>query len=357
MKLQFLPTRFFLAFLLVASSLLLTLSGCEPLDLVIPGLGQVVGGDGSISGAVHRERDVSGKLFLALGGVMSGYEDMQFEDSAGLVSLLNNDPDLFSLSLINGFSSYEEGQGAHVTPQRVGIGYVTPVTRFTHIAPIEITIPPQKLIQVLVGEARGELVREATLRNGRVASSSVSVTGEALGAVIRNRIDWINEHHSPETFSVDPTAYELDVPLSYYEAVIEAYRDTDDLYQFSPVNPQDSNHDSYLSARYRNEVSSLGADFLQAYDQAVLSAAAIFNGDASDPTGGSLGYYSPTTDQYRALKEASQSHTLLLPLDGGVSDGDFPALAPLQVILLKDVSPAFVFIRSRNPSEAAVVDE
>ncbi len=315
---------------------------------------------GSPQGNVtQQEKDVSGKLALALGGSVTGSDELTFPSELRLTDLQNNDSDLFSLKTLGGADSFASGNGAQVVPLKVGIGYVTPVTAGRSLDPLQVTIPPQELIQILVGEARGELAREATLNNGQVKSSSVSLTGDAVGAVIRNRINLINQSMNPGLFLADAPLYEKDPPLSQYQAVIQAKAT---VYQFSPVDPQDLSYPYYQAAAAR---SLLGKTVLMAYDQAVLTAADIFNGGTKDSTNGAFGYYSPTKAQYDALKEALTTQTLTMPQGVGTSDANFPALAPVQVLILSGIAsssdnpilPSFVFVRSRNNLDPAVTDQ
>jgi hypothetical protein len=307
----------------------------------------------------RRERDVSGKIAVALGGMAEGADEIVIDEELRLLDFRNEDPDLFTLFPRDGFATFSTGNGARVSPRNVGIGYATPVVSGRTIDPIEVTIPPQKLIQILIGEARGELDREATLERGAVKSSSVSVTGDAVGATIRNRIDLINETGQAGLFVVDPEAYEADPPLSYYEAVIEA--NDRFVYQFSPVDPDDPSNEVYQGAEARED---LDGSLWIAYDQAVLTSAAVFNGDTADPTGGAFAFYSPTASESRALREALEDGALELPEGAGTSDSNFPALAPIQVLILDEVAPSiaddevpsFVFVRSRDASEPAVTD-
>lgn len=310
--------------------------------------------------ATQQEKDVSGKLALAVGGNMTGSDQITFPSELRLTDLQNNDSDLFSLKPLDGEDSFASGNGGEVVPLKVGIGYVTPMTVARSLDPIQITIPPQELVQILMGEARGELDREATLSDGQVKSSSVSLTGDAVGAVIRNRINLINQSMNPRLFLADSTLYEKDPPLSYYQAVIQANNGT--VYQFSPVAPQDPSYPYYQAAAAR---SLLGRTLLTAYDQAVLTAADIFNGGTKDATNGAFGYYSPTKAQYDALKEALTTQTTTMPQGTGTSDANFPALAPVQVLILSGIAsssdnpiiPSFVFVRSRNNLDPAVTDQ
>lgn len=339
--------------------LLAAFAGCPFFGVTDPDAGSPTGE------VTHRERDVSGKLSVALGGVASGNDEIVFDESIQLLELQNDDSDLFSLNLRDGFTSYTNGKGAKVIPHTEGIGYVTPTINGKARNPVEVTIPPQKLIQILIGEARGELDRESSLEvdddgKERVKSSSVSVTGDAVGAVIRNRIDLINETANPELFLSDPDDYGLNPPVSYYEAVIEANNGF--TYQFSPVDPDDPSNPYYLAAANRDD---LGKTTLIAYDQAVLTAAALFNGDTEDPTGGAFGFYSPSASEYEVLQGALEIGALDLPAEGGTSDVNFPALAPIQILILDEIArqardenvPSFVFIRSRDELDPAVTDE
>lgn len=342
-------------------SLWVTSNGCSlfnnPFD--------IFGGSDSSDGVTHEEKDVSGTLALSLGGVRSGTNEILAVSNQQLLNLTNNDPDLFSLTPLPGFSSFMAGQGGVVNALRVGIGYVTPVYSGQTSSPIQVTISPQTLIQVLVGEARGELAREATTDgNGDVKLSSVSVTGDALGAVIRNRINLINDSGDPDLFKANATLYGSDTPISYYDAVIEA--SSGSIYQFSSVSPTDPSNIYYLAAEQRSQLAVMDdATLLTAYDQAVLTAADIFNSDTEDSTGGSFGFYSPTEDEYALLSAALRDGDRTLPPDCGTSDSNFPSLAPVQVLILSGIAPttgdinlpSFVFVRTRSASAAAVTNE
>lgn len=317
-------------------------------------------GDDEGDGVTHQERDVSGKLSVAVGGVASRADEITFSDTIRVVSIQNEAPDLFSVAPLDG-SSFNSSNGMRVQAQKAGIGYVTPITSGSSVSPVEVTIPPQKLIQVLVGEARGELAREATLEGDSVKASSVSITGDAIGAVIRNRISRINEVARPDLFVVNGTDYGREAPISYYEAVIEANRSR--TYQFSPVNPHDVNHTYYLNAAQRNTLENSGTDVLLSYDQAVLTAAGIFNNATRDTTGGSFGFFSPTPAQYELIKEAFDMGSRTLPAGCGTSDENFPSFAPIQIVVLSQVAPSsqerhvpsFVFIRSRTSVDPVVI--
>ena len=308
----------------------------------------------------HRERTLSGKITIALGGVRSDSSEIIFAESAGVTEARNEDADLFDIAPRDGFSTIASGHGVKVTALHAGIGYVTPLTATASLNAVEVTIPPQKLIQILMGEARGELAREATLENDEVKATSVSVTGDAVAAVIRNRITLINETGNPGLFVADPTAYSREPAISYYEAVIEANNGT--IYQFSPVNFTDASHDEYTASANRSDVSS---DLLKSYDQALLTAGGIFNSYTTDPTMESFAFYSPTSAQFTLLQQTLENVGGQLSEGCGTSDANFPALAPIQVLLLPDIAPSgtnsgvpsFVFIKSRSSTEPAVTGQ
>lgn len=316
--------------------------------------GSDAGGSGDDGDVTHREKDVSGKLAVSLGGSGPGLDEIVIDGTFSTITFENNDPDLFSLEV--------DGRTARVIPLQSGIGYVTPVLNGHETDPVEVTIPPQRLIQILLGEARGQLDREATTEavedGDQVTPGSVSVTGDAVAAVIRNRIDLINEGGSPSLFLADAGDYGSEPPISYYDAVIEASNGS--VYQFSPVKPGDPSHAVYLAAEAREDMDS---GLRIAYDQAALTAASLFNGDTEDPTGGAFAFYSPTEEQNDRIQEALEAGASSLPAGCGTSDANFPAFAPVQILVLKDVAPSiggvpsFVFVRSRSNQEAAVVDE
>lgn len=331
----------------VLMSVLFLVGGC-------PGLGGSSEEDDG--GVTRREVDVSGKIAVGLGGSAPGADVITIDEAFTTLTFENNDPDLFDLDV--------SGDTVRVIPRDAGIGYVTPFVNGRARDPIEVTIPPQRLVQILLGEARGELDREATTEaagvSERVKPGSVSVTGDAVAAVIRNRIDLINDGGAPSLFLADEGDYESNPPVSYYDAVIEATNGT--VYQFSPVKPGDPSHAVYLDAEAREDVDP---DLRVAYDQAVLTAASVFNTDTEDPTGGAFAFYSPTVTQQEALNEALASGARELPAGCGTSDTNFPAFAPVQVLILDDVAPSvtgagiasFVFVRTRADFEPAVTNE
>ncbi len=311
--------------------------------------------------ATQGEHDVSDKIALALGGTALQADEFVIDESFTLLELENNDSDLFAIEPREGFSNFTEGKGARVIPFKEGIGFVVPKVNGKGRDPIEVIIPPQKLIQILMGEARGELDREATLdEKDRVKPSSVSVTGDAVGATIRNRINAINKQNSPALFGVDPVAYGKNPPISYYEATIEANHGG--VYQFSPFDPGDQTNVVYRASESREDLTE---SLKLAYDQAVLTAAYIFDDDTEDPTGGAFAFYSPSASEFEVLKKALDSQTSDLPKGAGTLDAIFPALAPVQALLLDGIAPSrddpkipsFVFVRTRRSSDPAVTDK
>ncbi|MBI2980924.1 MAG: hypothetical protein HYY44_01235 [Deltaproteobacteria bacterium] len=280
------------------------------------------GGEGDFpsGNATQKEKDVSGKLALALGGNAEGHDLVTVDGGAPKVlEFKTENGDLFKLEVPSGFGSFAEARSARLVPQKAGIGYLTPIVDSREREPVQITIPPQKLIQILFGEAGGQLAREASRGEFDVKSSSVSVTGDALGAVIRNRIRM-------------------------------------------PVNPGDENNDRYLDAVLRSSLRN--DDDLIAYDQSVLTAVDIFNEETEDPTEGAFAFYSPTDEEYLVLRAALETADVTLPDGAGTSDAKFPNLAPVQVLILKEIAtatsrtnrPSFVFVRERDSAEPAVTD-
>lgn len=337
--------------------LLISLTGCvNPLSWIYKN-----DGDGNT-------RDVEDIFPLALGGVAPGWDIVSVDDDVSFEQLrfTTDETRILHFEIPDGFSSFEEARSAKLVPISVGTangeidaieeGEADLVREFMTIT------PPQELIQILIGEARGQLAREAILdENGVLEPGSISRTGEAVAAVIRNRVEKILVTGAPALFAVEGALFDSDPPASEYEAVIEA--EANDIFQFSPVDPDDINHDIYLYARER---TNFDEEALQhAYDQATTTAAFVFSEEIDDPTGGAFGFYSPTEMQYNALEAAFLSETTNLPENVGTSDAEFPAFAPIQILILSDIAtrnewsdiPSFVFIRSRMASEPAVIAE
>ena len=302
-------------------------------------------------------------FYLAIGGVAPGRAELVIYDEAGIPrSFLNNtlefraDPEIVAFQPRSGFSSFREGSGATLVPLEVGIAtiyYSIDGTEQTET--FKIIIPPQSLIQILMGEARSELLDEVTVEDGAVTLDSRSPTGEAVAHVVKNRIALIEENSWPGLFKANEFDYDLKPPQSWYDAVIKAPD------QFNPTDESDPSHDAYKNGASRDEVSD---NLLAAYDQAVITAAIVFSGDSSDLTNGAFSFRSPNENQWRDIQEALKTGATTLPNGIGVSDLIFPAFSPVQVLVHPNVQtydngrPTFIFTRGpRNTSEAAVTDQ
>ena len=312
-----------------------------------------------------RVTDPTESLSLAIGGVAPGRDELVIFDSngeprdfTGQTLACEADDDIVLLKPRPGFATEADGSGVIVTPTEPGVTAIRCYVDGTDFEEIyEVTIPPQYLIQILVAEALMQLTDEAELdpdEDGDVVMlESASPTGNALASVIRNRIGFINSRDKPDLFMADPDDYDADPPASYYDAVIMAEG------QFSPTDPDDPNYDLFMDAQDRN---FLAEDELVAYDQAVLTAAAIFNGDTSDTTTGAFAFMSPTEDEWTQISIAWTGAYMTIPDGAGFSDADFPALAPIQILIHPDVwkyddgRPSFVFARMRTNEDFAVVN-
>ncbi|MBI2346483.1 MAG: cell wall hydrolase [Deltaproteobacteria bacterium] len=303
---------------------------------------------------------------IALGGVAPGRDELIITAADGALRNLAEqtlaftieDPKVVGLLPRPTFSAFADGSGALIVPQRAG----TTAIRYA-LDGVEqsdtfgVTIPPQSLIQILIGEARGQLKKEATVTDGAVQLSGISPTGDAVAAVIRNRVAMINADHDPSLFAADPLNYYLDPPASSFTEVIEATQNG--TYQFSPVDPTDASHAVYTDAEAR---SFLATTHQFAYDQAVLTAASIFDGRTTDPTGGAFAFRSPTADQWSCLAQALQNRPADIPPACGPGDSNFPALAPVQILIHPNVAkysdgrPTFVFYRQRPPGTSPVTN-
>jgi len=298
---------------------------------------------------------------LAVGGVISGRDELVLYDSNNQQLDLSehelsceSDKPIVVLEPRPGFSSMALGSGALITPFEPGITKIScTIDNEPFANTYEIIIPPQNLIQILVAEAQTQIQSEATLNSNSVVSlTSNSNTALAIGMTINNRIDMINETSNPALFNANILSYSYNPTVSYYDAVIMAP------YQFAPTSESDPSHTIFNHAQDRNFMS---ADSLTAYDQAVLSAALIFSGEATDPTGGSFAFSSPNSDQWNIIMDALQTETTILPYGSGIDDSNFPAFAPLQIVIINSVwtyedgRPSFIFIRGRNELDPAVV--
>lgn len=302
---------------------------------------------------------------IALGGVAPGRDELILTDASGAlrsfggqVLTFSADSTVIGLLPRPNFASFGDGSGAQIVPQRAGeaaIRYQIDAVEQGEL--FGATVPPQELIQVLIGEARGQLKNEATIADGVVQLTSRSVTGDAVAAAIRNRVALIDTEKDPGLFAADPLTYYLEPPASSYTAVIEAA--ADGIYQFSPVDPNDGSHETYAHAEAR---SFLDAKLQLAYDQAVLTAAAIFDGRTDDPTGGAFAFRSPTAEEWTCLKSAFDRRVSAIPAGCVPGDENFPALAPVQILLHPDVAkyaddrPTFIFYRKRPTGAVAITN-
>ncbi len=351
--------KFLVLTLLFVTSL--TTSGCfNPFECPLALLALCGGADPA------ETRSVDEFYPLALGGVapdwdiVSVEEDLEYEQ----LRFTTANPSLLDLEIPAGETSYESAGAAQLIPIDVGITTNTIETISNGESDVVLTYetitPPQKLIQILIAESQGPMAREAKLDDaGQVKRGSISPTGEALAHVIRNRVELIRETETPGLFAADDFDFYADPPTSEYDAVIEAH--LGGIYQFSPVDPSDINHDIYLNA---DERANLDESLLQrAYDQAVVSAAFVFSGTLTDSTRDAFGFYSPTDEEYDVLEAALLSKTRDLPENIGTGDDQFPAFAPIQILILSNIVtrteestvPAFVFVRTRTAEEPAVI--
>ena len=295
---------------------------------------------------------------LALGGVLPGWDQIQIDSlqPADQVDIVI-EPAVLASSL----AIVDDGSAItyQITPHQAGIGKINyRINGILQNETIKLVVPPQAMIQVAMGEARSIIPQEVTTdTEGRVTKDSESPTAQALLSVVRNRIAIIEAEQAPYLFVVSSGAFAQADLAERYSLVIEANNGT--TYQFSPVNPSDPSYPAYAQAADRAQLSLTSR--ILTYDQSVLTAAQIFDDSLADNTEGAFGYYSPTATQYQNLLSGLNSTTL--PTGIGTSDSQFPALAPIQILLLSDISPqsfdktlpSFVLIGARSPQESAVI--
>lgn len=321
------------------------------------------GDDGRPEAVPARVIEATAKFALAVGGVAPGRDELVLRDSAGdardlaghTLECAPDDPILL-MRPRPGFATQAEGSGVQMVAIAPGLTAVRCSVDGAEEAEVfEVTIPPQELIQILVAEAGQQLADEAQIdeASGAVALESDSPTAEALGSAIRNRVELTNSLDDPGLFEADARSYDADPPASYYEAIVVAAG------QFSPTDPQDPSNAAFERAQDRN---FLDGDWVVAYDQAVLTAAGIFNGDIADTTGGSFAFRSPSDDEWVSISGAWTVHSIELPTGAGFADATFPRLSPIQLLIHPNVwrygdgRPAFVFARSRTEADYAIVN-
>lgn len=321
--------------------------------------------DGRPSAIPDRVTQPTSRFALAVGGVAPGRDELVVVGDDGEPRNLSGralectaDDVIAQLRARPGYDTIAAGSGVQMVAVEPGVTAVRCRLEGEELPEVyEVTVPPQSLIQILVAEAAGQLREEATIETvegeGVVALASRSPTGNALGSVIRNRIQKGNVRDDPGLFGALADEYDVAPPASYYDAVIMAER------QFAPTDPADPSHATFDNAQDRNFLS--GA-LRTAYDQAVITAAGIFNGDTFDSTGGSFAFRSPSQEEWSAVLAAWTSFSLETPERSGFSDADFPDLAPIQILIHPEVArdendvPAFIFARQRIPVDLAVTN-
>ena len=346
--------------------LLTLIAGCyNPFAGIMDMFGGGGGGDDNDRDSVlpSRVTDPTAKMLLAIGGVVTGRDEIVIEgsdgnprDFSGVAFECVSDLEIVKVLPRPGFTTEAAGSGVKIVPTASGVAAITCTAAGEDLGlKYEVTVPPQSLIQLIFAEARGVIAAEATVDEGSglVTEDSVSPTAQALGSVIRNRIWFTNSKDKVDLFKADPDTYDADPPASYYDAIITA----DD--QFAPVGAGDTNHTAFLDAERRDFVDD--AD-LPAYDQIVLTAGGVFNGDIEDSTTGAFAFYSPTAAEWDKLSLAWSLFYQVIPEGAGVADSDYPSLDPVQVLIHPDVPkengiPAFVFVRMRTSDDYAVVNQ
>lgn len=299
------------------------------------------------------------KFALAMGGVAPGRDEVVIDPAPASDLLFTATSAIIGFLPRPGKTGFTDGAGAQIIPQKEGTTTVHYSVGGVDASSVyAVTIPPQSLVQILIGEARGQIAKEATLANGAVALSSRSVTAETIAWVVRNRVALIDARSNPGLFEADPAQYALGGSAAKYNAVIEAVQPG--TYQFSPVDPVDPSHDEFENAAAR---SFLDKSLLAAYDQAVLSAAQVYDGSVADPTKGAFGFRTPTVDEGLCLDLAAKTPSPVLPSSCDDPDARFPAFAPVQVLIhpqvprLEDGRPAFIYYRARTLTEPAVTTD
>lgn len=321
------------------------------------------GGGGRPNYTPTRVVEPRDKFFVAVGGVAGGHDELVIYDESNNVRNFQGqtlacaaDDPIVILKTRPGFASLAEGSGVQIVAIEPGVTAIRCTVDGQDLGSVyEVTVPPQELIQILVAEAGSIIGDEATVAEveggSDVPQSSRSKTIEVLGMVIRNRIERINVADDPGMFSADVKDYDSDPPSSYYNAVINAPS------QFAPTDRNDPTHEIFTLAQDRN---FLEESWYVAYDQAVITASGIFNGDITDATALAFGFYSPTDDEWAVVGEALMWGREI-PADAGMTDADFPSLAPIQLLIHPDVKtyeegkkPSFIIVRSRQSTDAPI---
>lgn len=314
-------------------------------------------GDDAIPAASPLQFDFDEKMKLALGGTLPGWDQLLIENLGPTDQV---DLEISPEGIVEGqlLDASSHSATYRMLPQAAGIAQVRyRINGILQDKILKVVVPPQEMIQVLMGEARSIIPQEISKdAEGRVDRSSQSSTAQALLSVVRNRVKLIEANDQPSLFVVDAEDFSNADLAGRYSLVIRAHRNG--IYQFSPVDPEDPSFDAFSAAAQRDGLST---SRLYVYDQALLSAADIFDESLGDNTSGSFGFYSPTESEYDALLSGLGSTEL--PEGAGRSDSTFPALAPIQILILPDISPqsfdanlpSFVFVKSRQANEDAVL--
>ncbi len=345
---------------------LIFVAGCwnpfqNPLDML--GIGG--GGDDGPDARPDRVVEPTEKFALAVGGVASGRDElviydggreMDFGDST--LECTAEEEDMLLIRPRPGFETEAAGSGVRMIAIEPGVTAVRCERDGEEMDAIyEVTVSPQLLIQILVAEASTQLDDEAELESIYDFSSDVVVLGsssptaEAIGSVVRNRVDKIENADNPSLFNADEELYDSDPPSSFYDAVIMADG------QFSPTDSDDPTNDLFRDAQDRN---FLDDEWLVVYDQAVFTAAGIYNMDIEDTTSGAFGFRSPTESEWENLEGSCSPAIYYIPDNSGYTENSFPAFSPIQVLIhpgvwhYNDGRPSFIFARERVEADPSV---
>ncbi len=341
--------------------LLLTTASCA--NMIDPfGLRNLFDDDDSEESATEGETAAAvapAKTYaVALGGVAEGRDELVIYDETGAVTDLGGKTVVFSTDNDNIQLEFHDG-GAKIVPLKVGTTIVSyTVDDVVSDDKYKIVVPPQSLVQILMGEARGQIVSEAQVEAGLVSLDSVSPTANAVAAVVRNRVLLLESGYPASLFVVNAADWNTNPPESHWDATVIA--ESYGTYQFTPVDPLALSNEIFLDSVKRENLYS--EEDLVAYDQAVLAAAQIFDNETADPTGGAFAFRTPTEWQADCLTTTMTLKLIILPSECGPGDEDYPAFAPVQVLIhpsvayLTETRPSFVFIRNRSLTDPAVTN-
>lgn len=348
------------------AAIFFVIQGCGTLQDVM-GISQFTGGgDDDAPASSTPVIEATATYMVPLGGVAAGRDELVIYDASGAIKdftgrslTIQADNQNIELAVRPGFANLTEGSGALIVPKKVGTTIITyAIDGVTQSDRYKVVIPPQSLVQILLGEARGQMYSEAEVIDGHVTLTSESATGDAVGSVVRNRVLLTEGNEPLTTFIVDEAEWNAGLASSHWDAVINAR--TNDAYQFSPVDPNNSSYAFFKASELRSNLTDAAS--LIAYDQAVLTAGHLFSNDTADPTIGAFAFRTPTLEQSLCLTGAMAIHSIIMPSECGWTDDDFPSFAPIQVLilpsvtLLEDERPSFIFVRSRDLLEPAVTN-